>query len=136
MRLPFGTDFTSFHYLFFPFNPGKNHWHLVVADTRKRILLVFDSLKGRRKNSGEKAHVRNLRRFLDEECKASETGERWKSTRLPCMEQDDGHSCGVHTIVNTLLLLGGCDPSNASYSADEWRKRIYVWLRDGQVSLE
>ena len=134
MRLPRGTDFKDFHYLFFPFNPNHNHWHLVVADTRKRILLDFDSIPGR-KRMGERPHVKALRHFLDKEWKASSKAEKWKSTRPPCMNQQDAHSCGVHTIVNTLLLLGGCDPAFASFNANEWRKRIFLWCRDGAVSL-
>ena len=132
MRLPQGCEFKDMHYLFFPFNPGTVHWHVVVADTRKRLLLDFDSLPGRKK---ERSHVTALRHFLDAEWGASEPGEKWKSVRAPCMPQADQWSCGVHTIVNILILLGGCDPHNASFSADEWRRRIYVWLRDGNVTF-
>ncbi|XP_055687292.1 uncharacterized protein LOC129792356 [Lutzomyia longipalpis] len=50
-------------------------------------------------------------------------------------QQNDGLSCGVHAIANTVTLLYNLNPSHMSYNVKEMRKHLYNMLCSQKIAM-
>jgi hypothetical protein len=92
-------------HLFVPLNLHGNHWALAVVSVKQQKIFVFDSLcpsgNNRMSDGGWEKFVGLCNSVWN--C-VFETNVR------PCLQQNDGSSCGIHTVVNALLFAVGINP--------------------------
>lgn len=91
--------------LFVPLNLRGNHWALAVVNVQLRTIFVIDSLNASACNRVEDY---GWPKFL-EICRGV-WGCEFETVVKSCKRQLDGSSCGIHLLVNALLVAVGIDP--------------------------
>lgn len=91
-------------------NSKNQHWVLGAADLGARKLRVYDSRLG----AGHRQGAMDTMNLLAERVFAPVIRESvqqpefvpWpRVEEVPCVQQDDGHNCGVHMLVNMMFLV-------------------------------
>lgn len=92
-------NYRDFRAILFPLNVNKNHWILCCADTRTKILLVYDSLNDATPES-YKGVIQDILRYLNDL-----TLTKWKLRVADCAKQTNGYDCGVFCCVFINALI-------------------------------
>ncbi len=112
--------------MFCPFHVDSNHWILIVAYPRLKILHSYDSLNGSRGVA--------LRLFKGMFEKVLGKKFQWRAEVLKSRKQDNSEDCGVYVCMHVAALCIGLRETEWP-SVDQCRMIITMALVSGKLPL-
>ncbi|KAI0224311.1 hypothetical protein LSAT2_024676 [Lamellibrachia satsuma] len=90
----------NYQWIFLPIC-HQNHWFILVTHTQEKTVAVLDSLDNELRR---KKFVALWQKYT--QIRNSMLGlpmETWTEIRIACSRQEDGHSCGVFTLMVSIV---------------------------------
>ncbi len=127
-----------------PAHSGALHWTLLtnmsLTDEERKEgnkICLFDSMVHLSKRSEFEAEVPSAVMWQAAQlCRK----KQWKKAipidvyGMPCAQQENGHDCGMHTIMNMVALAFGHDPSKIVYKSNG-RKELLEMICHGSLKM-
>ena len=120
----------SIDVMYFPLNINDNHWILAVANKKKRVMDVYDSLKFKNGKETKLLYTKLSMVFSNgEPWKVNDNSKEWNIHR-----QQDHHSCAFFTCWYAYELATG--GSMGIWPTDlDWKMRVKVIAQQVFISI-
>jgi hypothetical protein len=106
-------------------DPSNNHWILIVAYPKLKVMHCFDSC-----NRGRNQQLGEFQKVFD----AAGCNYKWDKATLKSARQQDGHSCGVYVCMHVVSLCFGI-PEEEWPSIEYCRRLITKTIATGSFRI-
>lgn len=134
---------TVFDYqrVFIPINTDKVHWHLVLVDMVKKLVLFYDSMISLSEGNSAPLYLGLTMKWLEDlwmKEKKVPKGDfplkLWSTGVASCPQQENGHDCGVYVLAFMDFLSDGLSTSHVDPQLiTHYRYKICSYILNGVI---